>query len=81
MSRKPTEQAEASFRYAERASMAALNGVKAKGDEMSVATYNIGTSLVHMARGMTNLAIGLRATYLLLEDVNRKLDAQALKPR
>ncbi|QQS14244.1 MAG: hypothetical protein IPK81_08770 [Rhodospirillales bacterium] len=77
MAKKPTEQAEFNFKRAEEAAMSIVNGLKPKNDPTSTIHYNTSVGITHLARGMGHLAVGLRATYLLLEEVNRKLDAQA----
>lgn len=81
MARKPTEQAEFQFKQVEQGAMSVVSGLKAKNDDISVAFYNSSVAMVHLARGLGSLAIGLRATFQLLEDVNRKLDAQDRKGR
>lgn len=61
-----TKTAESSFSFAKNH----LQGVKANGDDLHPA---LKTALMNMCWGLENLAIGLRATYMKLEDVEREL--------
>jgi hypothetical protein len=38
--------------------------------------YDIAASLSAVSKGLTEMAIGLRATYILIERVEQKLDRQ-----
>jgi hypothetical protein len=63
----PTKTAEDAFQFA----MNVLQQVKTNtNDEMNL---NVRAALSNMAYGLKNLSIGLRATYMLLEDVQKDL--------
>ena len=65
---RPTEDAE---RYFYQAQGAFTRGIlNAQNDLTATDTF---AGLSNMAQGLANLAVGLRATYILLEEVNRKL--------
>ncbi|RFB79711.1 hypothetical protein [Methylovirgula sp. 4M-Z18] len=71
---KPTEEAEYNFRNAQRSF---TRGILNAGNDLNATDTFAG--LQYIAEGLVNLATGLRATYLLLEEVNRKLDRQAAR--
>ncbi len=73
---KPTEMAEYNFKSAQ---SSFTRGVLNAGSNLTAMDTFAG--LQHIADGLVNLSIGLRATYMLLEEVNRKLDQQGLRPR
>ncbi len=73
---KPTETAEYNFKSAQ---SSFTRGILNAGSDLNAMDTFAG--LQHIADGLVNLAIGLRATYLLLEEVNRKLDQQGLRAR
>ena len=72
---KPTEMAEYNFRSAQ---SSLTRGILNTTDVTAMDTF---AGLQHIADGLVNLSVGLRATYMLLEEVNRKLDQQSLRPR
>jgi hypothetical protein len=45
-------------------------------DQTGIAVYDIAASLSAVSKGLTEMAIGLRATYILIERVEQKLDRQ-----
>jgi hypothetical protein len=62
----PTKTAEAGFAFAKNH----LHAIDAKGTDLHPA---LKTALMNMCWGMENMAIGLRATYMKLEEVEREL--------
>ena len=62
----PPKTAESSFAFAKNH----LHGIKADGDDLHPA---LKTALMNMCWGFENLAIGLRATYMKLEQVEKEL--------
>jgi len=62
----PTKTAESSFAFAKNH----LHQTKAEGDDLHPA---LKTALMNMCWGFENLAIGLRATYIKLEQVEKEL--------
>lgn len=68
---KPTEIAQQQFKMAQ---MLARNGVLDTKDPRE--TGAMFGALLHIAEGLDHLSVGLRATYLLLDEVNRKLDGR-----
>ena len=69
---RPTQEAE---RYFIKAFHTSLRGYL-KNPESNALSINEAkfTSIGDIALGLQNLAVGLRATYILLDQVNRKLD-------
>ncbi len=70
---KPTELAEYNFRNAQ---SSFTRGILNAGKDLTAADTFAG--LQYVCEGLANLAVGVRATYLLLEEVNRKLDQQGI---
>lgn len=74
---RPTEIAEDAFQFA----VNELQQVKFNmNDEMNL---HVRAALSNMAYGLKNLSVGLRATYMLLEDVQkdlRQLNSRTLRP-
>jgi hypothetical protein len=62
----PTKDAESAFVFV----MHHLQGIEAKGNSLDPATK---AALMNMAWGMKNLSVGVRATYMLLESVQKEL--------
>ena len=62
----PTETAEDGFKFTK----SQLQSVKANGDDMHPA---LRSALMNMCWGFENLSIGLRATYIKLEQVEKEL--------
>ena len=75
---KPTEDAEIWFRHADQTGALIMFP-----HDMSEANRNayVGECLHDLGKGLGHLAVGLRATYMLLEEVNRKLDQQRIAGR
>lgn len=67
---KPTERAKMMFGAAEVTSQMAR--IHADGNEVMYKTM-VADALNGLARGLSDLATGLRATYILLDQVNKKL--------
>ena len=67
----PTEVAESYFRNAQ---SSFTRGILNAGSDRNAADTFAG--LQYICEGLVNLSIGVRATYLLLAEVNRKLDQQ-----
>jgi hypothetical protein len=68
---KPTEEAERLFYQAQGATSRGIVSI-----QNDPAALNILAALSNISQGLANLAVGVRATYILLEQVNRKLDQQ-----
>lgn len=66
MSSSPTKDAESAFVFV----MHHLQGIEAKGDDLHPATK---VALMNLAWGMKNLSVGVRATYMLLESVQKEV--------
>ena len=66
---KPTEIAEDAFQFAKRE----LQNVKTTLHDKDGLDYHLRSALSNMCWGLENLSIGLRATYILLEQVQRDL--------
>jgi hypothetical protein len=62
----PTKTAEDAFQFA----MNRLQEVKTNDEAMNA---NVRSALSNMAYGLKNLSVGLRATYILLEEVQREM--------
>jgi hypothetical protein len=72
----PTQNAEIAFQTSySRAILAASEAAQVPGHE-GYAINNLCTSINALAQGLGQLAIGLRATYALLDRVEKKLDQQ-----
>jgi hypothetical protein len=67
MADKPTERAEQAFNR-----IGAFYGGSTEQATLSQVAY----MLQEMCKGLSGLSVGLRATYNLLDEVNRKLDQQ-----
>ena len=61
-----TKTAEDAFQFA----MNRLQEVKTNNEEMNA---NVRSALSNMAYGLKNLSVGVRATYILLEEVQKEL--------
>jgi hypothetical protein len=68
----PTETAELFFRYSNSKSEASRSRDMSDADKH----FYLAGSIGDLGIGLGHLAVGLRATYLLLERVERKLDQQ-----
>jgi hypothetical protein len=66
---KPTVIAEDAFQFAK----SELRNVKTTLESKDGLDYHLRSALSEMAWGLQNLSIGLRATYILLEQVQRDL--------
>jgi hypothetical protein len=64
---RPTEAAEDAFQFA----MHELQQVKTTADDQ--VDLHLRSALSNMAFGLKNLSVGLRATYMLLEEVQKDL--------
>lgn len=74
--KKPTEEAIVHFGIAKTHSRLAHQiATKDKGDS-AMYNSNLVISLYEIADGMASLATGLRATYILLDEVKRLLEQQ-----
>jgi hypothetical protein len=65
MADKPTQKAEWAFNRAAGFFVGTPNDVK---------LVHLAIMLQEMSKGLSDLSVGLRATYSLLDEVNRKLD-------
>ena len=77
----PTESAEHYFRAAYDRALAAANHTKDVQDPTGIAVYDIAASLSGISKGLGDLAVGLRATYMLLERLEKKLEGERLSRR
>jgi hypothetical protein len=75
----PTESAEHYFDKAYQLAIASVQKTATANDATSIAIYNMAACMSAIAKGMADTAVGLRATYVLLERLDRKLDR--LPPR
>jgi hypothetical protein len=70
------------FDYADRAAAEATqllnmnSSSEADLAHLQMGAYNLAVAVAHMSKGLSELATGLRATYLLLEEVKTRLDRQ-----
>jgi hypothetical protein len=69
----PTELAESYFRQAQGSLTRGM--LSEKNDSITTAEL---AGLVNLAEGLVHLSTGVRATYILLEDVKRLLEQQKL---
>lgn len=74
MTVSPTDHAKMRFDYAHRGATLAAQGFDKGTDAASVAHYNEAASIAAIAKGLNDLAVGLRATYMLIEQVEDKID-------
>jgi hypothetical protein len=72
----PTQNAEHFFKRAYDLAIAASMHTRDVQDQTGIAVYDIAASLSALSKGLTEMAIGLRATYILVERVDQKLDRQ-----
>ena len=70
----PTEIAEGYFKTAYDRALAAANHTRNVQDPTGIAIYDIAASLTAVSKGLSQMAIGLRATYIALERMERKLE-------
>jgi hypothetical protein len=75
----PTQNAEYYFKRAYDSALAAAMHTRNVQDETGIAVYDIAASLSGLSKGLAEMAIGLRATYILLERTERKLDRQRVR--
>ena len=70
---RPTEQAKLLFDYAFKAAKTLfLEKPKPTPMDTQLGEYNQAAALASLARGLSELAVGLRATYMLLEDLGSR---------
>jgi len=67
---RPTEDAEAYFRMGATRFQSAVSSAAKGGDSME---YNLAMGYLDMCTGLSKLNVGLRATYMLLEEVKTML--------
>jgi hypothetical protein len=79
--RSPSQSAEYYFKRAYDTAIAATNHTKNVQDETGIAVYDIAASMAAISKGLGDMAIGLRATYMLIERVEQKLDRQRTSSR
>jgi hypothetical protein len=72
----PSRKAEFAFSKASDLAYAALVHMKDVDDDTGRAMYDIAASLMAVSKGLGDMAIGLRATYMMLNRVEQKLDRQ-----
>ena len=72
----PTQSAEYYFKTSYDLAIAAANRTRGAQDDTGVAIYDIAACLSGLSKGLGDLAIGIRATYMLLERMEQKIDRQ-----
>jgi hypothetical protein len=72
----PTQNAEYYFKRAFDSALAAARHTSKVQDETGIAVYDIAASLSALLKGLSEMAIGLRATYILLERAEQKIERQ-----
>ena len=70
---RPTQKAWQSFFRAEDLAGAAARANPEKDGSVKNIIYYMALSLANIAIGLKELSVGLRATYILLDKVNKKL--------
>jgi hypothetical protein len=75
----PTESAQNYFTIGYQRAIAAAGHTAEVQDETGIAVYDIAACLSALAKGLDELAVGMRATYMLLERLDQKMDR--LPPR
>jgi hypothetical protein len=73
----PTQQAENYFRLAYERAISAAGHTKDVEDDTGIAIYDIAACLSGLAKGFGEMAIGIRATYQMLERLEQKFDENA----
>lgn len=81
MAERPTERAKKNFGYAGGSANQASHQIKRAGPLSNDALdrlyeYNLAEAVSYLAQGSMAMADGLRATYVLLEEVRRLLEQQ-----
>lgn len=71
--KRPTQIAWQAFFQAEDLAGAAARKDPERDGSVKNILYYMALSLANIARGLKELSVGLRATYILLEQVNKKL--------
>jgi hypothetical protein len=77
----PTQSAEIYFRKAYDLAIAAARHTQNVKDETGIAVYDLAACMSGISKGLGDLAIGIRATYMLLERVEQKLNRQNISSR
>jgi hypothetical protein len=77
----PTESAEHFFRIAYDRTIYAAGRTSKADDPISLALYDTAACLSAISKGLGDLAVGLRATYMRIESLEKKLDQQRLSAR
>ena len=77
----PTQSAEHYFRRAYDAAIAAARHTKDVQDETGIAVYDLAACMSGISKGLGDMAIGIRATYMLLERMEQKLNRQNISSR
>jgi len=73
---KPTNEAQASFSTARQDAEKAVNFIRSQQILSKIdrsGDVELANAVASMALGLYHLSVGLRATYVLLEEINRKL--------
>lgn len=66
---KPTETAQIMFQRSYDLAIAAANHLHARDDKEGRALYDMAGSLAGLAKGLNELSIGVRATYMAIEQL------------
>jgi hypothetical protein len=77
----PTQSAEYYFRRAYDLALASTVHTQKVQDETGIAVYDLAACMSAISKGLGDMAIGMRATYQLLERVEQKLDRQLMSSR
>ncbi len=71
----PTEAANVKFRSASRSALSLMGNLSSNPDfnTLGVLVVNLGYAVSELSKGLEEMSTGLRATYILLEQVQRSL--------
>jgi hypothetical protein len=72
----PSRKAEFAFRKASDLAYSALLHMKDADDDTGRAVYDVAASLFAISKELGDMSVGLRATYMMLNRVEQKLDRQ-----
>jgi hypothetical protein len=84
MSYRPTELAQDNFQRAYRTAVSVWPPGTDKGDKGNInavsvsLAVNLGQAIASLARGMEHMAVALRATYIMLEKIDKDINAKKM---
>ena len=73
----PTQMAKMHLDKALQGAIVASQGFNVGKDVNTISHYNVTVCLANLVRGLQDLTLGLRATYMLLEQIDAKLSPPA----